>query len=565
MIFVRSSGASDVGPTMLAMSMTTGWNFADVWETVAETIPEAPALVHGDRVVTWADFDVRAAGVAAAILRAGVTEGTSVAQYLTNRPEYLEAVFAAFKLGLAPVNTNYRYVDAELVYLWDNADTSVVVFEGQFTERIEGLRDQVPDVRLWLWVDDGHGACPEWAESYEDAASSGAARTVAPWGRSGDSLYLLYTGGTTGMPKGVMWRNDDLVLVLNDGAPRSRSLPDDVDLDHIRKITATPGYRTLPACPLMHGTGAFNAFTALTIGGSVVTLTGAKFDPVELLDTIEAQQVNNTAIVGDAFARPILAALDAEPDRWDISPLRVMLSSGVMWSQAIKQGLLRHNPRMMLVDTLGSSEAVGMAKSVSTGSGADDGAVATATFSLGPDTKVITDDGELVEAGDGRIGKMAIRGRVPIGYYKDPVKSAETFIQIDGHSYSMPGDYARVEADGTLVLLGRGSVCINTGGEKVFPEEVEEVLKEHALVHDAVVVGLPDERFGQAITAVVESEPGAAPDEADLIAHVKERIAHYKAPKRVVLVPSLGRAANGKVDYKRWTTHAGEALGISLT
>ncbi|MDE0802748.1 MAG: AMP-binding protein [Acidimicrobiales bacterium] len=538
-----------------------GWNFADTWETIAETIPEAPALLHGDLERSWEEFDARADGVAQAYLDAGAAEGTTVAQYLTNRPEYLESVFAAFKVGLAPVNTNYRYVDDELVYLWDNADTSVVVFEGQFTERIDALRDRVPAVRAWLWVDDGAGACPEWAHPYEPAAVSGVPRTVAPWGRSGDSLYLLYTGGTTGMPKGVMWRNDDLLLVLNEGAPRKRHLPEDVDLDHVRTVCATPGIRTLPACPLMHGTGAFNAFTALTVGGSVVTLTGAKFDAVELLDTIEAKQVNNTAIVGDAFARPILAALEAESTRWDISSLRVVLSSGVMWSQATKDGLLRHNPNMLLVDSLGSSEAVGMASSVSGGS---KHAARTATFTLGPKTQVITDDGRLLSPGDDEIGKVAIKGHVPIGYYKDPMKSAETFVQVDGDSYSMPGDYARVEADGTLVLLGRGSVCINTGGEKVFPEEVEEALKEHDLVHDAVVVGLPDERFGQAITAVIEPIVGADLGDIDLVAHVKERLAAYKAPKQVVPVESLGRAANGKVDYKRWTAHAADTLGVTL-
>ena len=535
------------------MRSTDGWNFADVWEVVAEQIPDAPALIHGDRTVSWADFDARADGVAAALLEAGVAEGTTVAQYLTNRPEYLESVFAAFKLGVPPVNTNYRYVDDELVYLWDNADTSVVVFEGRFTERIEGLRSRVPGVRLWLWVDDGHGDRPAWAQPYEAGATAGAGRVRSPWGRSADSLYLLYTGGTTGMPKGVMWRNEDLLLVLNDGAPRSRQLPDDADLDQVRNIVTRPGFRTLPACPLMHGTGAFNAFTALTIGGSVVTLTGDRFDPVELLDTIETHRVNNVAIVGDAFARPILAALDDQPERWDISSLKVVISSGVMWSQATKEGLLRHNPGMLLVDTLGSSEAVGMAKSVSGGSA---GSSRTATFTLGPDTKVVADDGSLVGPGEDRIGKLALRGHVPIGYYKDPEKSAETFVQIDGDRYSMPGDYASVEPDGTLVLLGRGSVCINTGGEKVFPEEVEEALKEHDAVHDAVVVGLPDERFGQAITAVVEPVPGATPAEDELIAHVKGRLAAYKAPKRVVLVADLARAANGKVDYKHWTAHA---------
>jgi 3-oxocholest-4-en-26-oate---CoA ligase len=538
-----------------------GWNFADAWEIVAETLPDAPALLHGDLVRPWTDFDARADGVAAALLDAGVTEGTTVAQYLTNRPEYLESVFAAFKLGLPPVNTNYRYVDDELVYLWDNADTSAVVFEGQYAERIEGIRDRVPGVKVWLWVDDGAGACPAWARSYEDAATSGAGRTAAPWGRSGDSLYLLYTGGTTGMPKGVMWRNDDLLLVLNDGAPKKRQLPEEADLDHLRRVVSSPGIRTLPACPLMHGTGAFNAFTALTVGGSVVTLTGRSFDPVELLDAVQDKQVNNTAIVGDAFAKPILAALDAEPDRWDISSLKVVVSSGVMWSQASKDGLLRHNPRMLLVDTLGSSEAIGMASSVSTGSGEQGSSARTATFTLGPSTKVIADDGTEVQPGDDRIGRIAIKGRTPIGYFKDPVKSAETFVRIGDATYSMPGDYARVEADGTLVLLGRGSVCINTGGEKVFPEEVEEALKEHPGVRDAVVVGLPDERFGQAITAVVEPAPGSSPSEQELIEAVKAHHASYKAPKRVVFVDSLARAANGKVDYKRWTTHAADALG----
>ena len=546
------------------MPTMTGWNFADAWETVAETLPESPALLHGDVVRSWADFDARADGVAAALLDAGVEEGTSVAQYLTNRPEYLEAVFASFKLGLAPVNTNYRYVEDELLYLWDNADTSAVVFEGQFTDRIEHIRDRVPDVRAWLWVDDGHGACPDWATSFDAAATSGAGRTTSPWGRSGDSLYLLYTGGTTGMPKGVMWRNDDLLLVLNDGAPKKRQLPEQADLDRLREIAATPGLRTLPACPLMHGTGAFNAFTALTVGGSVVTLTKHSFDPVELLDAVQDKQVNNTAIVGDAFARPVLAALDAEPDRWDISSLKVVVSSGVMWSQASKQGLLRHNPRMLLVDTLGSSEAIGMASSVSSGSGDGASSARTATFTLGPSTKVIADDGTEVRPGDDAIGKIAIKGRTPVGYYKDPAKSAETFVRIGDATYSMPGDYARVEADGTLVLLGRGSVCINTGGEKVFPEEVEEALKEHPDVRDAVVVGLPDERFGQAITAVVEAAPGTSPEPDELIATVKAHHAAYKAPKRIVFVESLSRAANGKVDYKRWTRHAADELHIDL-
>ena len=533
-----------------------GWNFADCWEIVAETIPDAPALYHGPLERSWAEFDARADALAAAMLRAGLTESGTVAQYLHNGPEYLESTYAAFKLGVPPVNTNYRYVDDELLYLWDNADAEIISFAGEFTETVDRIREKLPRVKAWFWVDDGSGPCPDWATAVDTLPA--APRTAAPWGRSGDSLYLLYTGGTTGMPKGVMWRVDDLLLNLNVGAPSKRALPDEVDHDHLRSVVATPGHVTLPACPLMHGTGAFNAFTALTVGGSVVTLEGHRFDPVELLDAIEHRRVGNIAIVGDAFGRPILRELDAHPGRWDLSSLRVILSSGVMWSKEIKEGLLRHNERMLLVDSLGSSEATTMATSVSTGGSAQK----TATFALTDSTKVITEDGRFVEPGSDDIGKLALRGRVPVGYYKDPVKSAETFVEVQGERFSMPGDFARVNADGTLELLGRGSVCINTGGEKVFPEEVEEALKTHDAVHDAITVGVPDERFGQAITSVVQLEPAATIDGADLIAHVKGRLAHYKAPKQVLFADDLARAANGKIDYKRWTAFARSELGI---
>jgi acyl-CoA synthetase (AMP-forming)/AMP-acid ligase II len=288
------------------------------------------------------------------------------------------------------------------------------------------------------------------------------------------------------------------------------------------------------------------------IGGSVVTMEGRRFDPVELLDTVERHAINSMSIVGDAFAKPILRALDAEPHRWDVSSLRVIVSSGVMWSSETKAGLLRHNPRLIMVDSLGSSEAIGMATNTTTAASTGQ----TATFVLGPNTRVVTDDGRDVVPGSGELGRVALRGFTPIGYYKDPEKSAATFQVIDGARYSIPGDWAEVDADGTVKLLGRGSQCINTGGEKVYPEEVEEVLKRHPLVHDAAVVGVPDERFGQAITAFVEPEPGASPDEADLVAHVKTHLAGYKAPKRVWLVPSVDRAANGKLDYKRLTADA---------
>lgn len=535
-----------------------GWNFANVWETVAQQIPDAQAQVHGSTRYSWAEFDRRADGVARTLLNAGVAKQDKVAQYLYNCPEYLESVYASFKAGLVPINTNYRYTDAELVYLWDNADAVAVVFHGVFVDLIERIRAQVPKVTTWLWVDDGSGPCPSWAISYAEAAASdpGERPVQGPWGRDGDDLLMTYTGGTTGMPKGVMWRQDDLFRnLVGTFFPDTRER---VDYDIIVNSVNAAGAIGLPACPLMHGTGMYTQLIILSIGGSVVTLEKRNLDIEELLDTIEREKVQQLAIVGDAFTKPILAALDAEPDRWDLSNLFIIASSGVMWSEESKSRLLEYQPAMMLIDAFSSSEAVGMGQSISTASGTS----STAKFTLGDSAKVIGDDGKLVEPGSGDIGRVALKGYVPIGYYKDEEKSAKTFVTIDGDRYSIPGDYATIEADGSLTLLGRGSVVINSGGEKVFPEEVEEALKTHDSVRDAVAVGVPDDKFGEAITAVVEPNDGADLDEGELIRHVKAQLAAYKAPKRVLGIDTIGRAANGKVDYKRLKQYARDTLGI---
>jgi acyl-CoA synthetase (AMP-forming)/AMP-acid ligase II len=538
------------------------WNFADSWEAIARAIPDAPAqygFSHRDGSelhFAWGEFDRRANGVARALIESGATHQDKVAQYMYNCPQYLESIFATFKAGLAPVNTNYRYTPDELVYIWDNADVVAVVFHGSFADTIDGLRQRVPRVALWLWVDDGSGECPTWATDYEAMASqAGAEPVMGSWGRSGDDLLLIYTGGTTGMPKGVMWRQEDLLLALDD-ANRVK-LPPTPDVDALVARTTRIGPRNLPAAPLMHGTGLFNAMSNLMMAGSIVTMRGRKFDPVELLDTIELLRVNSMSIVGDAFAKPILRALDAEPTRWDLSSLRVIISSGVMFAAETKAGLLRHNERLIMVDALGSSEAIGMAQNTTTA----DGSSKTATFQLGPRTKVLTEEGREVLPGSGELGRVALRGHTPIGYYKDPEKSAKTFVVFDGVRWSIPGDWASVDADGTVQLLGRGSQCINTGGEKVYPEEVEEVLKLHPAVADAAVVGLPDDRFGQAITALVEPLPDRTIVEAELIAHVKVHLAAYKAPKRVLAVDTVGRAGNGKLDYKALTERAAKTLG----
>jgi fatty-acyl-CoA synthase len=530
-----------------------GWNFADVWEVVAEKIPDAQAQVHGDRRVTWAELDTRANGVAGALLHGGAVEQDKVAQYLYNGPEYIESMFASFKAGLVPINTNYRYQDDELVYLWDNADCVAVVFHGTFTGTIERIRDRVPKVTTWLWVDDGDGLCPEWATPYERVAAGHAERVLPPWGRSGDQLLMTYTGGTTGMPKGVMWRQDDLfrtlVAQLN---PIYRDAVADPGL--VRTQVTAPGPVGLPACPLMHGTGLYTQLIVLSLGGSSVTLLSRRLDIEELFDTIERERVSQIAIVGDAFGKPMLKTLDENPGRWDLSSLFIVASSGVMFSEPVKQGLLKHHPGMILVDVFSSSEALGMGQSVSSG----DKASGTATFQLGENTIVVTEDGRRVEPGSGEIGRVAVGGYQPIGYYKDPEKTAATFIEFEGRRYSCPGDYAMVEADGTLTLLGRGSVVINTGGEKVFPEEVEEVLKTYPGVRDAVAVGVPDDKFGEVVSAVVET--GGDDVDADaLIAHVRSKLATYKAPKHVVVIDTIGRAPNGKVDYKRMKAVAAEA------
>ena len=534
------------------------WNFATMWEIAADNLGDAPALVQGDKTVRWADFDRRADGIAASLLDAGVAQQDKVALYLYNGPEYLEANFACFKAGLVPVNTNYRYADDELAYLWDNADAVAVVFHSSFAERADRVRQRVPRVRTWMWVDDDGRTCPDWAIPYEHAANGATGRVSAPWGRGDDDLLMIYTGGTTGMPKGVMWRQDDLVRgVVGATAKRFRG---PADYEGLRQLLTRPGRVGLPACPLMHGTGWFSALAVLATAGCVVLLKGRHFDAEELLDAYARERVNVSSIVGDALGKPMLAALDANPGRWDLSSLVALNSSGVMWSQPVKERLLVYLPDVKLIDNFGSSEAMGMAQSITSSSEAPP----TANFTVSDKTRVIDEDDRDVVPGSGQIGRVAVRGHQPIGYYKDPAKSARTFVTIDGERYSIPGDYASVDVDGTLVLLGRGSVCINTGGEKVFPEEVEETLKLHAAVRDAVVVGVPDDRFGEAVTAVLELKDrsvmvGEAFDH-DVVDHVKGQLASYKAPRHVVIVETIGRSANGKVDYQRLRQLASDRL-----
>lgn len=526
------------------MTAAREWNFGDVWEWIAARFPQEPALLHGSTVRSWEEFDRRAEGVAHALLDAGIDRQERVAQYSRNRPEYLETTFAAFKASLVPLNTNFRYGPEELVYLWTDAGASVVAFDAEFTETCSRLRHELPLVKVWMRIGTGDD-CPSWAVPYEEAATASPPARPARErrARSGDDLDLLYTGGTTGMPKGVMWRQHDLFLMIENQF--GRTPPEEADLEGYLSRIVTAGPRVLPGPPLMHGTASWFARAALSGAGSVVTLTGARFEARELLDTVVERQVKGICIVGDAFAKPIIAELDAQPGHWDLGHVRLVLSSGAMLSRQSKARLAELVPRAKLVDGLGTSESGSLGAAASE---TPDG-LATTRFVLGANVRVVDEEGRDVVAGSGRSGRLAVAGHIPLGYFGDAEKTAATFVVLDGRRHVIAGDWVTVDADGSVVFLGRGSSCINTGGEKVFPEEVEEVLKQAAGVRDAAVVGVPDDRFGEAVVALVELEPGQPFDEASLLGHVRRRLAGYKVPKFVLRVESVGRHANGKMDH----------------
>jgi acyl-CoA synthetase (AMP-forming)/AMP-acid ligase II len=541
-------------------------NFADMWEAVAARRPDALAEVHGDATTTFRDFEDRAARVAGALRAWGIGQDSKVALYLFNCNEYLEAVFAAMKIRAVPVNVNYRYLADELHYLLDNSDAEVLVYHGALADRVAAVRDGLPRLRALVQVDTAPAdrvPLLSAARSYEDVVR---AHDRAPHvDRSPQDHLFLYTGGTTGLPKGVMWTHKALFAQLSASyLPLGTPLPSTLD-----EVAAAPerleaigaGGAGLAAAPLMHGMAWFSSMGRLLIGGTVVSLTNRSFDPHEFWRAVVRHRVAAATIVGDAFARPLVEALEEAERRgepYDISSLQMIVSGGVMWTPPYKQPFLDRGVAM-LIDGLGSSEATGAGMMISL-AGQD---LATARFQLGPDARVITEDGRDVEAGSGAVGMIAISGdALPDGYYKDGAKSAATFRTIDGTRYAIPGDFATVEADGSITLLGRGSVCINTGGEKVFPEEVEEALKLHEAVEDCTVVGVPDERWGQAITAVVQLRSGRTVAAPALVEHARGRLAAYKAPKHVVYVERIVRSPAGKADYRWALDHAKAALGV---
>jgi fatty-acyl-CoA synthase len=451
---------------------------------------------------------------------------------MRNSPAYLETTGAAFKARMVHVNVNYRYTGEELFYILDNSDAAVVVFDAEFAPLMDSIRDKL-NVKLFLQVG---GETAAFAQDFETVAE--AAHRLARQEYQPDDMLFIYTGGTTGMPKGVMWDQGAIWELISAGGP---AVPAGMEehLGHVRDGLGRNKALVLP--PLMHGTGFIIGIATLARGGTVVTLPGNSFEPEVALSVCKAEGCDYAVIVGDAFARPILKALEAGHD--GIGTLNVMISSGTMWSPEVKAGLLKHAPQMMIVDSFGSSEGLGLGASVQT---ADNAGAATRFVNDGR-TLVLGEDMKPVVPGSGVMGRVARHGPIPRGYWRDEAKSAATFVTVDGVRYSIPGDFAILEADGTMTLLGRGSQCINTSGEKVFPEEVEEALKTHPAVDDALVFGIPDEKWGQAVTAVVEAPPGTDTDA--LRTHVRGQLAGYKTPKRIIIVDKVPRAANGKADY----------------
>jgi acyl-CoA synthetase (AMP-forming)/AMP-acid ligase II len=524
------------------------WNLATVFESVCDALGDRTAIVQGDRRHTWRSFDDRAARFAAALGARGVEPGSKVALYLYNSNEFLEAMYGSLKARAVHVNVNYRYLEDELAYLLENADAEVLAFHGALAQHVDAVRDRLPALRVLVQVDDGSPAL-EGAVPYEEfLAAHDPARRID---RSGDDLWFLYTGGTTGMPKGVMWRNEDFYGSLGENTyplfgEELPAVSGDAGAAASRIVETGVAPTHLPASPLMHGTGVMTTIQALFLGGTIVTLEGRHFDADELWRTVAREGVSQLAIVGDAFAKPMVRALEAAEDAgapYDLHSLRLIISSGVIWSAEVKAQLQARQP-MILLDSLGSSEGIGFASSIT----APGDEARTARFRVGPRTKVLTDDGREVIPGSGDQGMLALGGHLPAGYYKDADKTAATFRYFDGVRYSVPGDWATVEDDGTITLLGRGSACINSGGEKIYPEEVEEAIKRDPAVADCLAVGVPDDRWGEAVTAIVAPEPGATIDTERLKASAGT-LARFKRPRHVVVVDQIRRGPNGKADY----------------
>jgi 3-oxocholest-4-en-26-oate---CoA ligase len=507
-------------------------HIADMIEVIADAIPDLPAVITSDAVYSYADVDERATRLAHHLASQGVGAGDHVGVHAMNCIEWVDAFYACFKIRAVPINVNYRYVEAELRYLYDNAECVAIIEAPEYSAAIDRVVDVLPKLSVRVQLGD----------QYEAAlAAASPERDFAP--RRPDDLYVLYTGGTTGMPKGVMWRNDDIILGAMNANRQGRPI------DRVEQLgeeaAAAPGQgRLLSLGPLMHGSGQWVMGNCHVSGGVYVFSTLTSFDPHEVLDLAARSGAHSLSVIGDAMARPIAERLLA-PDApaYDLSNLFAISNGGAPLSEGVREQIRMALPGKLIMDAYGASETG------ATGSRIDSGEAHSAPrFDVGPETSVLSDDGRI--CGVGEVGKLARSGAIPLGYFKDPEKTAATFPVIGGVRWVIPGDFAQVEEDGSITVLGRGSVSINSGGEKIYPEEVEAALMQHPSVFDASVVGTPNERWGQQVTALVQVRDGATVTVEDLRAHCRTLVADYKAPKAIFFVDAVPRTPVGKVDYK---------------
>ena len=516
------------------------FNLADIFESIVDVVPERQAIVCEDDRLTYAELEENANRLGHHLQESGVGPGDHVGVQLYNSIEYLTTAVACLKIRAVPVNVNYRYVEEELAYLYNDADLVALVVHRELASRANTVRTD--KLRHAVLVDDDSGAdlggldAVPWEEAVAKASPE---REFGP--RSPDDQYIIYTGGTTGMPKGVMWRQEDIFFAgMGGGDPAGQ--PAERPEQIAEQVATRDPSATFPMAPLMHGAAQLASFISFHWGGKVVLQH--KFEPKAALRLIEREKVNTVSLVGDAMARPLAEALEAGDADYDLSSLIVVSSAGAVFSDTVRDQLKQHLPNIFLVDAYGASET-GHQGTMAAESSPEKGL----RFTMNERTAVLDDDLKPVQPGSGVVGRVALKGHVPLGYYNDPVKTASTFKEIDGVRWVLPGDMATVEADGTVLVFGRGSVCINSGGEKVYPEEVEAAVKSHPDVFDAIVVGVADEKWGERVTALVQAREGRTPDPDDIAAHCRTKVAGYKVPRQIHLLDELVRSPSGKPDY----------------
>jgi acyl-CoA synthetase (AMP-forming)/AMP-acid ligase II len=525
-------------------------NIADLFEHAVDLVPDRVALICGEHSVTYAELEAGSNRLAHHLREHGVTQGSHVGVQCQNSIEAVQAILAAYKLRAVPINVNFRYVENELRYLFENADLVALVHDRRYTDRVAAVLPDVPTLRNLVVLEDGSDIpVPEGHGVDYRAALAGGSPDRDFGARSGDDTYVLYTGGTTGMPKGVLWRHEDVWRALGGGIDFLTGEP---LADEWQQSLAGKDYALVRLClpPLIHGAAQWSVLPALFGCGTVVLIP--HFDAEEAWRAIARHRVNVVTMVGDAMARPLIEAYD--PARYDASSLFALSSHAALFSRSVQDRILAALPNVVLTDAIGSSEGgFNGIQQVSKDAESTGGP----RVNPGADVIVIDEDGRPVPRGSGGVGRVGRTGCIPFGYYKDPERTARLFVEVDGVRYVVPGDYARMETDGTMTLLGRGNVSVNTGGEKVFPEEVEGALKSHPDVFDAIVIGVPDERLGQRVGAVVAPRPGANPDLPTLDKHVRATLAGYKVPRSLWLVDEIQRSPSGKPDYRWAQQHAG--------